>query len=243
MQTVREILGWLNLPFDAQTLWSFLQRSVIPLLPTLVVVVVAFFRDAPFLQVALLTIFAFVIVYIVVVVSSEILRQRRKSSPGKDETRDEQGHEELETIKQERDDLRAEVAGLRTKPEPLEKIEGLKQYENRWLLRLALKDAYEEGLHLKKLNPSDRYKDVGLWEHRIYLMMEDALPYEASKLNRLMYRSIKPSPENRFGFDVDEEQGLDIALEWLESFIEELGSRNCPNLHSDFNAREWVTER
>jgi hypothetical protein len=78
---IREAVGWLNLPFDIQTLWNFFRKWILPSLSAGVIILLGYFREAPFWQVAIWAIVAFALIYTLVffLVRSA---QRRKSTSG-----------------------------------------------------------------------------------------------------------------------------------------------------------------
>jgi hypothetical protein len=66
----------------------------------------------------------------------------------------------------------------------------LRQYESRWLLKLALKEARAEGVRLKNSDPSER-TNVELWARRICEMLKEALPLYGDLLEGRKRRASK----------------------------------------------------
>ena len=140
---------------------------------------------------------------------------------------------------QESERLSAENEKLKTENQKL------RQYESRWLLKLALNDAREEGLRLKNSDPSVR-TNVEQWARRICEMLKDALPFYGNSLeSRKRHASKRHSGGSGGRNDVDayEEEVLNLTLQRVEEVIRLLDSRDCPDLEPDFNGKEWVNER
>jgi hypothetical protein len=74
---IRGAIGWLNLPFDIQTLWNFFWRWIAPALPALVSIVLGYLYNAPYWQIALIAAGIFALFYLSVF---GIVVLRRRSS-------------------------------------------------------------------------------------------------------------------------------------------------------------------
>lgn len=132
---------------------------------------------------------------------------------------------------------------LKESAERLEQeVKKLRQYENRFFLRLALKEAYDEGTRFQQRGFED--EEVTRWATRVYKLLEAALPrFYVDAFDRALWGSVKADSQERFGFHVDHKTALDSGVKQVESLIRIVDSRECPTLLPDFDGREWVRER
>jgi len=110
------------------------------------------------------------------------------------------------------------------------------------LLRIALKEAYEEGLLLRDIGLNTERGSA--WMHRTSSLLKEALPkFYESYFDHELRQGISDDPSKPFGMAADYEKSLEGALGCLEYVICKVDSKKPIKLLPDFNGREWVSEK
>lgn len=156
----------------------------------------------------------------------------------------------LDELEQENERLRREAVeddrgvahfGSAVLPETQED-QSRKEYANRYLLTLALKDVREEARLFLSAKPT--YARAEEWAKRAFELIQKSLGDDKAKyfddVLRLGWHDEDPySPPNPDA--PNEEDALQRAVEVLDRLIGLVTSSNCPKLKDHFDGRKWVS--